>query len=430
MKQIKNATLAVLGGLLILSVATVSCSKKSGGSSSAPAPTVSTITPATDTIGQVITITGTNFAGATVTVGGVTATNIGIAATALTATIPTGVDTGSAVIVKVTTAGGSASGTIHLIASSSLFQTTDGKTSSNQVQAASLVGYWPFDADLNAHYNGTSVAPYSTSGTTITSGGTATLTTAGRIGGAVQLSGTNGGWLVYPANATAVGADNSGGNNNNDTLQHGFTVSLWAQLPVQTKYTSLFQLSGVSNCNTWPLAGFGFHKNTSGSTTKIDIDGGATNVDGVAPYVHSTNGNAFSNSATNGVGVVTDSLSWVFLSMTYDTTGGGKLVYYGNGAFLGSVAIGVGAPATGAGPVSIFPQVESLLQQTPNYATIGALTSLYPFPNVGTGIGNGPITGGWGSIGLTGTIDDVRLFNKTLSATDISDLFLLGSHGQ
>src|SRR5438093_1731781 len=72
-----------------------------------PAPTISSFTPTSGPVGTSVTITGTNFTGATaVTFNGVSATTFTVtSATAIQATVPTGATTGP---VSVTTAGGTA----------------------------------------------------------------------------------------------------------------------------------------------------------------------------------------------------------------------------------------------------------------------------------------------------------------------------------
>jgi uncharacterized repeat protein (TIGR03803 family) len=71
-------------------------------------PTIQSFTPTSGPVGQLVTITGTGFTGASkVTFGGVKATSFTVvSATEITATVPTGAKTG---VIAVTTAGGSGS---------------------------------------------------------------------------------------------------------------------------------------------------------------------------------------------------------------------------------------------------------------------------------------------------------------------------------
>jgi hypothetical protein len=73
------------------------------------APTITSFSPTSGPVGSSVTITGTNFTGATsVKFNGVTATFIVNSATKITATVPTGATTGP---ISVTTAGGTATST-------------------------------------------------------------------------------------------------------------------------------------------------------------------------------------------------------------------------------------------------------------------------------------------------------------------------------
>ncbi len=392
MKQIKNITLAVLSGLLILSVATVSCKKKSGGSSSSTAPTISGITPsANDTLGQTIQIVGTNFAGATVTIGGIAATNVSIAATVINATIPAGVTVGT-VVVKVTTATGSATFNITVVSVSSLFHTADLKTSSNQVETSSLIGNWTFDGTENVTSGSNSTGPQ-------LNGGTITYVT-GRIGQAAHFANA---WLTYPNTAIPASADNSGGNGSNDTLKAGFSVSLWAQMPDTSTLSTLFALYSP-NIPNWPLLGIDYRK--SGGI--YAVDGGIGMVDAVNPWI--------SYASFYGINF-NDSLTWAHFVITYDSTSK-NFIYYAN-----DIKIKTWAPSdlTGAGMAidSAFNIV------APNYPTIGT--------NEGIGRTPGDVSNTLASYmadGITGNIDDIRFYNIALTATDVDDLYQLGNHGQ
>jgi hypothetical protein len=92
----------------IISVTTPGGTATSGSSFTViPAPTISSFTPSSSTIGATVTITGTNFTGATaVRFNGIAATTYSVvSATSITATVPTGASTGT---IAVTTAGGTA----------------------------------------------------------------------------------------------------------------------------------------------------------------------------------------------------------------------------------------------------------------------------------------------------------------------------------
>jgi hypothetical protein len=375
MKQIKNVTLAVLGGLLILSVATVSCKKKSSPASSAP--TITGFTPATDSIGGTITITGTGFASpATVTINGVAATGVTVvSSTQITAVIPTGATSGT-IIVTVNGQSGTSTTSITI---GTLFS-INGLTSSNQVEATSLIGYWPFDGSVTE--------ATTSSNPTLSSGASTYSFVPGKIGQAIHLAN---GWLTYPASATTVGISNGGvsPNFNSDTLQNGFSISLWIQVPDTNYLTTAFALY-TPNLGNYPIAGLLYHRY---SPTDFAINGGVGSAQ--APTVDYTDFNA------NGTYHFNDSLSWAHLVMVYDTTGH-NLIYYANDIKVATISLAVSAGLNTAQPVLI---------PTPNYATIGTAGGQ------GTTPGNtSPIPTTYMANGLTGNIDDIRFYNKTLTA--------------
>jgi hypothetical protein len=270
----------------------------------------------------------------------------------------------------------------------------DGDTSSNQVAKTNLIAHWTFDGTTTEITH--SVVP-------TLSGGTVTYTT-GKIGQAAHF---NNAWLTYPAAATGAGSNNTGFNSN-DTLQHGATVTLWEQVPDTSQLTTLFQLSVPAIAN-WPLFGIQYRKHPD---TTIDLDGGLANVDGTG--THPSYQNAFGPSSVKDNGI------WGFVTMVYDTTAGGRLLYYFNGAAVGSPV----SVATGSGAAQIFPSPESLLLVAPNYASIGAAEGEGYTP----GSTNTPAP--YMSYGITGNIDDIRFFNTALTAQQVSDLYQLGNQGR
>src|SRR6476619_2671429 len=107
MKRFKNTVLTI-SGFLLLSVFMISCKKDSNsGPPVVPAPTITSFTPTSANPGTTITITGTNFTGATaVSFGGTAATSFSVTnATTISAVV----GNGASGDVKVTTPGGSVS---------------------------------------------------------------------------------------------------------------------------------------------------------------------------------------------------------------------------------------------------------------------------------------------------------------------------------
>lgn len=109
MKTLKNASLVLLSGLLLLTLAVISCSKDSGGSG----PSISSITPSSALTGADIAITGNNLSGSTVTIQGISASVRNNTSTSLTTTIPAGASAGVQE-VKVTNSEGTAKASITI----------------------------------------------------------------------------------------------------------------------------------------------------------------------------------------------------------------------------------------------------------------------------------------------------------------------------
>jgi hypothetical protein len=404
MKKMKNAMLVMLGGLLFMTIVQ-SCKKDDGGTPAAPKPTVTSFLPIAARTGEIVTITGTNFTGATaVSFGGTAATAFTVVnATTITATVGAGA-TGA---VAVTSAGGT--GSLTGFTFNATLPPVNGYNSSNEVEADGLIAYWPFDGNAVESKHG--AAP-------VRSGGASSYVT-GVIGQAVSL---NNGWFGYDPNATGASAPNTPPGNSNDTLQLGFTLSLWAQVPDTSLLTNLFQLCHKDVAN-WPILGLAYRRHNGGM--EFDLDGGLTNIDGTG--THPTYDKAFVGNAFN------DSLSWAFLAMTYspgvgDPGAGGtpaKLRYYANGILRATVDLN---------PLSTNPfpdPAAALLMIAPNYAVIGSFegTDGAATPNP-RNPGTTNVIPGFMSYGITGKLDEIRLFKRQLTDIQVESLFILGNQGR
>lgn len=386
MKQIKNKI--ILAAALLVTIAAVnSCTKKDAPAPPVPLkPTISSFNPTSAYSGDTVTISGTNFTGVTAVSFGETAAAFYKVESATSIKAVVGV--GATGAVKVVAPGGAASMDGFALKAPKI----DGYDNSNQVAAASLIGYWPFDGTPDEKIKNS--AP-------ILKGGTATYVD-GKIGKAVSLQS---GWFTYGAEATAAGKDNTGFNSN-DTLQFGFTVSVWAQVNKTELLSSLFQLStpGIPN---WPILGLNYRKHDDNS---FDIDGGMANVDGTGP--HLTYAAAFMEPA------FFDTSAWAHIVMTYN--GEDKMMkYYANGSLKKTINMATLA----GGP---FPDANaSLLMITPNYATVGIFESSLSTPgDASTTIPE------YMSKGITGKVDDLRFFRAALTEKEVVALFHLGEAGR
>lgn len=396
----KNTASVMIAGLLIASASIVSCGKKSNTPSGPAAPTITSFTPTTARAGATITINGTNLTGATVvSFGGVAATSFTIVdATKITAVVGTGA-TGA---VSVTTPGGT--GTLAGFTFDSSLPPVNGYNSSNEVEASALIGYWPFD--------GTTTESKHSAAPVLQSAAATRSFVPGVIGQAISF---NKGWLTYDGAATAAGSNNTGFNSN-DTLQYGFTLSMWVQVPDTGTLTNLFGLS-VAGFPDWSILGLSYRRHNGGAA--FDMNGMLGNVDGTGP--HLTYAAAFGPSFN-------DSLNWAFVAMTYspgngiDPEAGGepaRLRYYANGKWRGTVDLYKNLAQ------NPFPDyTAALLMVTPHYVQIGSAGGLNRTP------GATAVVPGYMNEDITGKIDDIRLFKRQLTDQQIESLFILGTQGR
>lgn len=383
MKQMKTTMMAMMSGVLLLA-GIASCSKSDPAAPITPAPTIVSFTPAAASTGETVTITGTNFSGTTaVSFGGTLATSFSVVnATSITAVVGAGA-TGA---VAVVTPGGTS--TKDGFTFNSPLQPVDGYSSSNEVEATDLIAYWPFDGNLTENLH---------TATPVLTGGAQSFV-AGRIGQAVHLTS---GWMTYGPDATPASVDNTTFGSN-DMLQNGFTVSAWVNADATDLLSSVFQLSSP-NIPNWPLLGMNYRKHSGDNS--FDMDFGLGNVDGTGPHI--SYADLFQEPS------FLDSLDWAFIAVTFDASNK-TLSYYANGILR--------ATKDAAG---IFPDpAASLLMIAPNYASIGTLEGLGHTPNSTNAY---PV---WMGDGISGDVDDVRFFKKTLSALKITDLYILGNQGR
>lgn len=383
MKRIKNNCLPLIA--FLLAIFAISC-KKEGNSAPpvVPAPTITSFTPTSADSGATITITGTNFTGATaVSFGGTAA--ISFTVTNAT-TIAAVVGKGSSGEVKVTTPGGSAS----LAGFTLNLPKIDGFNNSNEVDSANLKAHWTFDSTKNEQMSST--VPEKNIGTM--------AFVNGKIGKAISLTQA---YMIYPAIANL---------NNADALP-SFTVSMWTKVPDNTNtLASLFQINGVDFQDIWGLVGL--MTRTNGNVYSLGAT--TTHVNGTG--THPAYDAAFLDPGkTPAEGFTAGTDGWAFITITYDGPTN-LLTYYGNGVKLGSRTMtNVTAP-------------ETLALLKPNKVSFGTFEFKDDF-NTGA-YGNPPLAADrpWASHGITASLDDVRIFNKALTQTDVLALLHLGQAGR
>jgi len=374
--------------IIAVSIAAASCTRPP--KPALEPPLITSFTPASDTANGTITITGTGFADVTaVSIGGTPEDSFTVV-NATTITVIINPATGSTGVVSVTTPAGTATLTGFIYPP--ITPCGGGcYISSDLINPSDLIGYWPFNGDANDSISGLSP---------ILSGGTA-IYVVGRRGQAIQL--TNG-WFTYPAAAGGVGTDNTGFGSN-DTLQNGFTISLWVkQLPDTSTLTTLFQLSSPI-IPGWPLLGIQYRKHTDST---VDLDPGFSNVDGDGPQI------AYAN--LFHADLFKDTGTWAFIALVYDTSAGRYLNYYYNGSLAATADVS---------SYFILSATEPLQMIAPNYISIGISESDISTPG---DVSNAPLP--FMAAGITATIDDIRFFKVSLSASKISYLYLAGMQGR
>ncbi len=290
----------------------------------------------------------------------------------------------------------------------------DGLTSSNQVAASNLIAYWPFDA--NNKEQGSGVAALSGGTYNV---GTVTYTAAGKIGNCATF--TNGA-LVYP----------SIGNINHDTALQSYSLSMWVKMPTASGaegLRSLFQVNGNRFPDLWGLVTFELSNNgVAGDSLALQTR--QVQVDGTGP--HNVVAGPI-NTASGG------SSNWTFITETYNGNGTNQTMkIYANGVLKDSVEF-TDVDKSVSSTQSTFRVVPTgngaVTTPTPaNMVTIGTF-NFNDFPEFQGGDGYGNVTPTaasrpWAQNGITGAIDDVRLFNTPLTAQQVSDLYQLGNQGR
>lgn len=388
MKQIKNKLTVILPALFLIILASSSCGKKDSPAPPViPKATIASFAPTAASTGDTVTITGTNFTGATgVSFGGSAAASFKIvSATSIQAVIGAGA-TGS---VNVVTPGGTA-----ILSGFTLnAPRIDGYNNSNEVGSANLKAHWTFDDTKNEIIS--NKAPDKTTGTTAFS--------AGVIGKAMDFTNS---YMIFPEipNLDSI-----------DALPN-FTISLWAKFNVDslTTLTSLFQINGVNFQDIWPMVGIATRINPGGI---YSLAGGDTHVDanGTAPSYTSL---FLDPGTTPSEGFTAGTNGWAYITVTYDGPSR-MMTYYGNGVKLGS------RTATNVNPADA-----TLALLTPAKVSFGTFEFIDDFAD---GIYGHPPTAAstpWASHGMTGSLDDVRIFNAALSDADVLALYHLGQAGR
>lgn len=245
----------------------------------------------------------------------------------------------------------------------------DGYSSSNDVFPESLIAYWSFDDTKNELVSGT--APGTSANDSYVAGGVR--------GKALSLAA---GYLYFPTQFQRF---------KTDSLK-SFTISAWIKLQNNgSKKTMLFQLArpGIFNGN------INFTLNTNANP--------ASNTNLVIQPTFTTVGGGTQDNLNTALYPTIGSTKWTHVLLTYDGTSG-VFNIWGDGVKVGAF------PNRGTGN-NLFKSYE------PSEIIIGSNYNGIPGKSVSSDVSFAP---------MTGQIDEVRIYNKSLGDAYIKALYNLG----
>jgi hypothetical protein len=380
MKHLKTGLLVMMSLFIVIATTILSCSKSDNPAPPVtPAPTITSFTPASASTGGTVTITGTNFTGATsVSFGGTAATSYTVvSATSITAVLGTGA-TGT---VKVATAGGAATKDGFTFTAPQI----DGYDNSNQVGKDSLQAHWSFDVD-NREDISTKVPEKAVGASSLD---------AGVIGKGLKLTA---GYLVFPVIPNLSSAD----------ALPNFTVSLWVNSPNSSaSMSSFFQMTGEVFPDIWGQIQLAANTHWGKGGDTLALDGRLIQINGTG--VHD---DGFWDPTP---GTFIGANKWSLLSITYDGPSH-TLKYYGDGLLIDTRV------------TTVVVDPETFILQQPSRVLVGTFAYKEDgFANSYTALGSGH---DWAGHGISASLDDIRVFNASLSDTQIKALYDLGKAGR
>ena len=248
-----------------------------------------------------------------------------------------------------------------------------GYNSSSEIAPSNLVAYWPFDNTLNDSVQ--SLAGVNT-GTTFVNG---------KNGQALQ--GDSSSYVLYSNPGSLVNLKS-------------YTISFWMNAPQNTNYG--YGIFSINNSQDfW-------------GNLDIYLDNGSS-ADSAVFKVHMNNGNAKNSGQFVGTKIGNAWNKWVHIAITYDssTTASSNFAIYANGASVYSSQLK--DTTNNYGPLQ-FVNANAMVIGTWQFQTNPSLTT--------------SATGQSWAGGFAGALDNFRIYDKALSASDISSLFKLETAGR
>jgi hypothetical protein len=298
----------------------------------------------------------------------------------------------------------------------------DGYTSSNQVGSANLIAYWPFDGNSKDSISGVA-------GTTI-SGGTAPTYANGKISKGITFAKSG---LIYNP-IPALDSINK--------LQR-YTISMWINIAPNNisdyasgAEASLFQVNGDWYNDVWGLASVVVHTASAapsytGDTLAIGAE--LTQIDGSGAH---TNDSVYANPRTTAAQYFHGANTWSLITETYDDANDSVKVY-GNGVLLMAKKIYILPNLATGETFTLNPNFGVVSPYAHNQVTFGTFMFQDDF-----GASNPYLTGHplaypplasartFLTHGISGSMDDVRVYNRVLNLQEVSDLYQLGNQGR
>ncbi len=277
--------------------------------------------------------------------------------------------------------------------SSSSLPPINGFNSANDIASANLLAHWSFENTAKEDKSGT--APTTSIGNSFVTG---------QVGKALSLSQ---GYLVYPT-ITALSSANA---------FPSVTVSLWVNIANNgTLQTNVFGITqsttAQTDWNTGPLNVYvetGNHKATSDT---LQVHANFSTYSSPAARQGGDNVNAYGIAGTD-YQWVTSGGKWMHYVMIYDGTGS-NIDLYVNGAVVSNNKFRHRTNQSGG--------IGNIVNIPPTQVVIGSWpTSVAGFTN--------SAAQGWQGL-MTGSVDEIRVYSKALSTSEIGSLYSFGQAGR